>query len=155
MKEKYHVFKVFKDPFLFVIIMWLVKSIEYFYNLSIGIDEDTKLVSLMESVKPELMFNDVYAHRASMSETMRNSFKAVAESLIKQFRPKNVLEIGSNDGVDTSVSYVASGGIGNVGDFTAGITSKITVADDNITGEYKQEETMLSNEINLLLRDFK
>lgn len=72
---------------------------EYFYNLSIGIDEDTKLVSLMESVKPELMFNDVYAHRASMSETMRNSFKAVAESLIKQFRPKNVLEIGSNDGV--------------------------------------------------------
>ena len=72
---------------------------EYFYNLSIGMDEDTKLVSLMESVKPELMFNDVYAHRASMSETMRNSFKVVAESIAKQFRPTNVLEIGSNDGV--------------------------------------------------------
>ena len=72
---------------------------EYFYNLSIGMDEDTKLVSLMETVNPELMFNEVYAHRASMSETMRNSFKAVAESLAKQFKPKSVLEIGSNDGV--------------------------------------------------------
>jgi len=29
------------------------------------------------------------------------------------------------------------------------IDGNITVADDNITGEYKQEETMLSNEINL------
>ena len=25
---------------------------EYFYNLSLGLDEDTKLVSLMETVKP-------------------------------------------------------------------------------------------------------
>ena len=72
---------------------------EYFYNLSLGMDEDTKLVSLMETVKPELMFNDVYAHRASMSGTMRNSFKEVAESLVKQFMPMKVLEIGSNDGV--------------------------------------------------------
>jgi hypothetical protein len=72
---------------------------EYFYNLSLGMDEDTKLVSLMETVKPELMFNEVYAHRASMSETMRNSFKKVAESLVKEFKPMKVLEIGSNDGV--------------------------------------------------------
>ena len=48
---------------------------EYFYNLSMGMDEDTKLVSLMETVKPEMMFNDIYAHRASMSNTMRDSFK--------------------------------------------------------------------------------
>jgi|TARA_B110000914_G_scaffold151789_1_gene133094 membrane associated rhomboid family serine protease len=34
LKNKYNIFKVFKDPFLFVIIMWIVKSIEYFYNLS-------------------------------------------------------------------------------------------------------------------------
>jgi methylation protein EvaC len=64
---------------------------EYFYNLSLGMDEDTKLVSLMETVKPELMFNEVYAHRASMSETMRNSFKEVADSLVKQFKPMKVL----------------------------------------------------------------
>ena len=72
---------------------------EYLYNLSLGMDEDTKLVSLMETVKPELMFNEVYAHRASMSKTMRNSFKEVAASLVKQFKPMTVLEIGSNDGV--------------------------------------------------------
>jgi methylation protein EvaC len=72
---------------------------EYFYNLSMGIDEDTKLVSLMETVKPEMMFNEIYAHRASMSKTMRDSFKVVAESLKEQFGPSNTLEIGSNDGV--------------------------------------------------------
>ena len=72
---------------------------EYFYNLSMGMDEDTKLVSLMETVKPEMMFNDIYAHRASMSKTMRDSFKKIAESLKQQFQPSKVLEIGSNDGV--------------------------------------------------------
>jgi hypothetical protein len=72
---------------------------EYFYNLSMGIDEDTKLVSLMGTVKPEMMFNEIYAHRASMSKTMRDSFKVVAESLKEQFGPSNTLEIGSNDGV--------------------------------------------------------
>jgi len=72
---------------------------EYFYNLSMGMDEDTKLVSLMETVEPEMMFNEIYAHRASMSKTMRDSFKTVAMSLKEQFRPTKVMEIGSNDGV--------------------------------------------------------
>lgn len=38
-------------------------------------------------------------------------------------------QVGANDGVDTAMSYIASGGIGNVANFTAGVTSKITVAD--------------------------
>lgn len=38
-------------------------------------------------------------------------------------------QVGSNNGTDTSVSYVASGGIGNVADFTAGNTSAITIPD--------------------------
>ena len=46
-----------------------------------------------------MMFNETYAHRASMSKTMRDSFKKVAESLKAEFKPKKVLEIGSNDGV--------------------------------------------------------
>lgn len=41
----------------------------------------------------------------------------------------SVDQVGANDGVDTSISYVASGGIGNVADFTAGVTSQISVAD--------------------------
>ena len=72
---------------------------EFTYNLSLGIDEDTKLVSLVDFVEPEMMFNETYAHRASMSKTMRDSFKKVAESLKAEFKPKKVLEIGSNDGV--------------------------------------------------------
>ena len=72
---------------------------EFTYNLSIGIDEDTKLVSLVDFVEPEMMFNETYAHRASMSKTMRDSFKKVADSLKLEFKPKRTLEIGSNDGV--------------------------------------------------------
>lgn len=40
-------------------------------------------------------------------------------------------QVGANDGTATSMSLVASGGIGNVADFTAGGTSKVQVADDN------------------------
>jgi hypothetical protein len=72
---------------------------EYLFNLSIGFDEETKLVSLMEFVKPQLMFNDTYAHRASMSATMRESFKEIALSIKKRFSPARLMEIGSNDGV--------------------------------------------------------
>ena len=56
-------------------------------------------MSLKEFVKPELMFNDTYAHRASMSRTMRESFKAIADQLKTKYNPKKIVEIGSNDGV--------------------------------------------------------
>ena len=72
---------------------------EYFYNLAVQFDDKTKLVSLVNCVDPDRMFNDTYAHRASMSKTMRDSFKKVAEDLDARYKPKIVLEIGSNDGV--------------------------------------------------------
>lgn len=72
---------------------------EFLFPLSIGFDEDTKLVSLMDFVKPQMMFNDSYAHRASLSATMRESFKEIALSIKKEFKPAGILEIGSNDGV--------------------------------------------------------
>ena len=72
---------------------------EYFYNLSIGFDQETKLVSLIDMVNPEMMFNDTYAHRASMSMTMLESFKKIAIGLQNQIDPNLTLEIGSNDGV--------------------------------------------------------
>jgi len=71
---------------------------EFFYDLSVGFDEDSKLVSLMDFVSPEKMFNDTYSHRASMSTTMRESFKTIACRIEKLFNPRKVLEIGSNDG---------------------------------------------------------
>jgi len=72
---------------------------EYFYNLSLGFDKKTKLVSLMDTVDPTKMFNDTYAHRASMSKTMSDSFSDIALRLKKEYKPQTVLEIGSNDGV--------------------------------------------------------
>ena len=71
---------------------------EFFYDLKVVFDEDTKLVSLKDFVKPELMFNENYAYNTSMSTPMVNHFKSVADMLTEEFRPVNVMEIGSNDG---------------------------------------------------------
>ena len=72
---------------------------EFLFDLKAVYDEDTKLISLKEFVAPEMMFNENYAYHASMSETMKNHFKSLAENLQKEFKPINVLEIGSNDGI--------------------------------------------------------
>ena len=72
---------------------------EFFFDLKVVFDEDTKLVSLAEFVKPELMFNDSYVYVSSMSQTMRTHFTNTASSLKEGFSPTKVLEIGSNDGV--------------------------------------------------------
>ena len=80
---------------------------EYFYNLSVGFDEETCLVTQMDCVKPELMFTDTYAYRGSMSKTMVNHFSRFSDIAIKHLLeweavwggPPKVLEIGSNDGV--------------------------------------------------------
>lgn len=74
-------------------------SDEYFFDLKVGFDDETKLVSLMEFVQLDKMFNDDYAYKASMSNTMREHFKKAAKKFKKQFDPKHILEIGSNDGV--------------------------------------------------------
>ena len=44
------------------------------------------------------MFTNNYPYRSSMSKTMRNSFSKLSGEIKKRFNPKNVLEIGSNDG---------------------------------------------------------
>ena len=74
-------------------------SKEFFYNLSIGFNKKNYLVSLMRYVDPKKQFTSQYAHRASQSKTMRKSFELIANHLKKKFKPKNCLEIGSNDGV--------------------------------------------------------
>ena len=45
-----------------------------------------------------MMFNNKYPYRSSMSSTMLNSFKKLSVEIKKQFKPKKILEIGSNDG---------------------------------------------------------
>ena len=72
---------------------------EYFYNLKLIFHKSTKLVSLAKFVPPKKMFNEKYAHRASASKTMSLAYLTLAKSIKTRFKPKSILEIGSNDGV--------------------------------------------------------
>ena len=69
---------------------------EFFFNLKVGFDEKTKLVTQMEYVDPPLMFNENYSYRGSMSKTMKKHFKELSQNFN---RFSHILEIGSNDGV--------------------------------------------------------
>ena len=71
---------------------------EFFYDLKVVFDDETKLVTIADYVAPEMMFNGEYAYNTSLSTPMVKHFKDTAEMLNKRFEPKNVLEIGSNDG---------------------------------------------------------
>ena len=72
---------------------------EFFYNLKICFNTKNYLVSIIKPVNPKKQYTDKYAHRASESKTMRLAFKKVAKKLFKKFKPKKIMEIGSNDGV--------------------------------------------------------
>ena len=72
---------------------------EYFYKLKICFNTKNFLVSVKDPVNPKIQYTDQYAHRASESQTMRVAFKKIAKKLQKRFKPKKVMEIGSNDGV--------------------------------------------------------
>ena len=72
---------------------------EFFYNLSVVFDKKNYLVSLAKPISPKKQYTDKYAHRASQSITMNESFKKIAFKLQKRFKPKFSLEVGSNDGV--------------------------------------------------------
>ena len=71
---------------------------EFFFDLKVVFDEETKLVSMKDFVKPEMMFNEDYKYNTSLSTPMVNHFKSVADMLAEEFKPNIVLEIGSNDG---------------------------------------------------------
>ena len=61
---------------------------EYFYNLSVSFDTKSFLVSLTNPVSPKIQYTDKYAHRASESKTMRDSFKSIAKKLKKKIPTK-------------------------------------------------------------------
>ncbi len=72
---------------------------EFLYDLEVGFDPETKLVSHMDFVDPPLMFNDTYTYHSSGSQTMKNHFSKVAGLIDLYFPRERILEIGSNDGV--------------------------------------------------------
>lgn len=71
---------------------------EFFYNLKVAFDDDTKLVSIKEFVAPEQIFDAEYPYWTSQSVPMIEHFKETADMLKEEFKPNKVLEIGSNDG---------------------------------------------------------
>ena len=71
---------------------------EFLFDLKVVFDTELKFVSLKNFVEPEKIFNDDYPYHTSNSFPMVKHFKDVAEMLKKKFNPKEVLEIGSNDG---------------------------------------------------------
>ena len=76
----------------------LNKKKEQFYHLEVGFDKKTKLVSILNTVSSKKMFDNNYPYKSSMSKTMNSSFKKLSEKIIKIFKPRLFLEIGSNDG---------------------------------------------------------
>jgi len=68
------------------------------YRLKIGLNLKTKLVSINKPISSKIMFNNNYPYRSSMSKTMIKSFKNLSKLINKKFKPKKILEIGSNDG---------------------------------------------------------
>ena len=71
---------------------------EFFYDLKVVFDEDTKLVSMKNFVKPEQVFDADYPYWTSKSVPMIEHFKNTAEMLQNDFKLDKILEIGSNDG---------------------------------------------------------
>ena len=75
-----------------------IKKREKKFNLSIGFDTKNLLVSILNTVPKEKMFNQNYPYKSSESLTMRNQFRLLSSKIKKNFNPKLILEIGSNDG---------------------------------------------------------
>ena len=48
---------------------------EYFYNLKVGFNTKTKLVSILHTISSKKMFDNKYPYRSSMSKTMLWSFQ--------------------------------------------------------------------------------
>ena len=68
------------------------------YNLKIFFNTKTKMVSISKRIPSKIMFTNNYPYRSSMSKTMQDSFYKLSVEIKKKFKPKKLLEIGSNDG---------------------------------------------------------
>ena len=118
---------------------------EYFFNLGVTFDDETKLVSLSEFVDKERLFHDDYAYHSSMSQTMQDHFRNAAIHVGHLFpnSKKKFLEIGSNDGVFlknfSPKQIVAVEPCGNFARMThdMGYETYQSFWDDKIAGELK------------------
>ena len=75
-----------------------LKSKEKKFKLVVGFNPKNFLVSILNTVPKEKMFNKDYPYKSSESKTMQKSFKTMSKKLKLKYKPKFVIEIGSNDG---------------------------------------------------------
>ena len=68
------------------------------FKLILGFNPKNYLVSILNTVPKEKMFNKDYPYKSSESKTMKISFMKLANKIKKRFKPKFLVEIGCNDG---------------------------------------------------------
>ena len=78
------------------------KYVPPLFSLKIKFDTKSKLVMINKHVKKEKMFNKSYPYRSSKSKLVEKLFKELSKKIKKKFKPKNILEIGCNDGTFAS-----------------------------------------------------
>lgn len=75
-----------------------LKKKEKKFRLEICFDLKNYLVSIINRIPKEKMFNKNYPYKSSESNTMKKSFKELSDKIKKKYNPSRILEIGSNDG---------------------------------------------------------
>tara|TARA_B100000989_G_scaffold226120_1_gene173331 strand:+ start:3546 stop:4724 length:1179 start_codon:yes stop_codon:yes gene_type:complete len=68
------------------------------FKLEIAFNPKNYLVSILNTVPKEKMFNEKYPYKSSESFTMRDAFLKLSKKIKKRFNPGLILEVGSNDG---------------------------------------------------------
>ena len=71
-------------------------------RLKVKFDTNSKLVMINKHVKKEKMFNKSYPYRSSKSKLVEKLFRELSKKIKEKFKPKNILEIGCNDGTFAS-----------------------------------------------------
>ena len=75
-----------------------LKKKEKKFKLEIGFNPKNFLVSILNTVPKEKMFNENYPYKSSESLTMKKAFSDLSKKIKKKYNPRYILEIGSNDG---------------------------------------------------------
>ncbi len=78
------------------------KYVPPIFRLKLKFDTKSKLVMINKHMKKEKMFNKSYPYRSSKSNLVEKLFKELSKKIKKKFKPKNILEIGCNDGTFAS-----------------------------------------------------
>ena len=69
-----------------------------FYRLKVIYNTNDFFVKIQKRISKNVMFNNKYPYRSSLSKTFLKNQKKLSKKIKNIFKPKKILEIGSNDG---------------------------------------------------------